>query len=333
MNRALASRIAAVVAVVALPLAMGSVWLSAYIADTDRYVATVTPLAQDPEVKAAAVAILERETLEVLNSRENLGSTLRTLDLSCIGVDSGLIAGFADLASAFLNGTALGNSIREQIEPRITAAVRQAITEAVESETFEKAWVSANRQAHQQVLAALENRPAPPSTSDQVLLPLTEVSALVSRVVPCPNLITQETVEEIRSTLTLVNADDLRGGHAAYQVLQALRWVFLGLFVVGLVTSIGVSRSRLRTGWLLAGGFVLGMGALKLLLVGTKSAITSPDIDGAILDAVWSALTHSLNIAMLLVAVIAGLAAVGLWFVDSVRGQEPVSSQSRTEEP
>lgn len=323
------SRIAAAVAVVALPLGMLSIWIAAYVGDTERYVATVAPLAQEPEVKAAVVAVLERETLQVLNSSEQLGATLRTLDLSCIGVDSSLLGGFADLANAFLGGTALGNTIRDQIEPQIAATVRRGITEAVASGTFERAWVAANRQAHRSVLAALEDRPAPANPTDQVLLPLTEVSAMVSGFIACPNLITPETARQIQSYLTLVDTDGLRAAHPAYQALQALRWVLPVLFVLGLLGALLTSVDRRRTGWQLGVGFVLGMGLLQLALVATKRSISSRGIDEEIFDAVWGALVHSLEVSMIVVAVVSAIGAVGLWFADDASRTTAVGEEER----
>lgn len=315
MTGPLLSRIATALAVVALPLGMLSIWLAAYVGDTERYVATVGPLADDPAVKRAAVDYLERETLAVLSPGDQLGSTLRTLDLSCIGVDAGLLGGIADLASAFLEGTPLGGSIREQIEPQLRATVRQAITQAVESPTFAAVWVDANRQAHREVLAALEDKPSPGSGADEILIPLTRISQMVTGLLPCPNLITPATVEQIRSSLTLVNTEDLRAAHPGYQVLQTLRWVLPVLFVLGVAAGLLLAGSWRRRLWQLGLGFVIGMGALELALVLIKRTITSAGVDEEILGAVWRALTESLHLTALAVAVVSAVVGAAAWFL------------------
>lgn len=321
MSGSWVGRIAAAVAVVALPLGMLSIWIGAYVGDTDRYVRTVAPLADDPAVKKAAVDYLERETMAVLSSGDQLGSTLRTLDLSCIGVDAGLLAGIADLANAFLEGTPLGNTIREQVDPQIRATVRRAISQAVESDTFAQVWVDANRQAHREVLAALEDRPAPAGGSDAILIPLTRISQMITGLVPCPDLVTDETVEQIRSSLTLVDANELRDAHTGYQVLKALRWLLPVLFVLGVLGAVLASGSRRRTGWQLALGFLVGMGALQLALVAIKAAITSQGIDQEIFDAIWGALTHSLHVSMLVVAVLSAVGGGVAWFAEAGRSR------------
>lgn len=307
-------RIATALAIVALPLGMLSVWIGAYVGDTDRYVRTVAPLAADPEVKKATVDFLERETMAVLLSGDEFGDTLRTLDLSCIGVDAAFLGGVADLANAFLTGTALGNVIREQIEPQVRLTVHEAITQAVESDTFAQAWVAANRQAHREVLAALEDVAAPDSPAEEVLLPLAEVSAMISGFIACPNLITPETLAQIRSSLALVDADELRGAHTGYQVLKALRWVLPVLFVLGLLVAVLSSGSRRRTGWQLALGFLLGMGVLQLGLIGIKATITAQGVDQDIFDAIWGSLTRALTVSMVVIAVTSAVVAGVLWF-------------------
>ena len=48
-----------------LPVSLLSVWVHGVVSDTDKYVETVTPLADDDAVKAAAVKELQREALQL----------------------------------------------------------------------------------------------------------------------------------------------------------------------------------------------------------------------------------------------------------------------------
>ena len=67
--RSTASAVLIIVAIVLAPLSVLSVWASNQISDTDRYVATVAPIADDPAVQAAltdeiTTAIMEKLQVE-----------------------------------------------------------------------------------------------------------------------------------------------------------------------------------------------------------------------------------------------------------------------------
>jgi hypothetical protein len=67
--RSLLASLTGVLAAVLLPLGLLSVWTHGVVSDTDTYVETVAPLADDDVVKAAAVTELEREALQLVAGR------------------------------------------------------------------------------------------------------------------------------------------------------------------------------------------------------------------------------------------------------------------------
>ena len=74
MPRSLAASLTGLFAAVLLPLGILSVWVDGVVSDTDTYVDTVTPLADDDAVKAAAIKELQREALQaVAESGVSLG--------------------------------------------------------------------------------------------------------------------------------------------------------------------------------------------------------------------------------------------------------------------
>jgi hypothetical protein len=68
MSRTALAGLAGILAAVLLPLSLLSVWVNGVVSDTDTYVDTVTPLADDEVVRAAAVDEIERATVELLES-------------------------------------------------------------------------------------------------------------------------------------------------------------------------------------------------------------------------------------------------------------------------
>ena len=129
------------VAVAALlaPLSVLSTWASGQIQDTDRYLATVAPLASDPDVQAAIVVRVE----EVIYSYLDLDAAVDEVVQALEG------QGLPPRAAATLGALAgpLTTGIRSFVHDRIVALVA--------SDAFEEAWVAANRTAHEELVAAL----------------------------------------------------------------------------------------------------------------------------------------------------------------------------------
>jgi len=66
MLRSVPAGLTGLLAAVLLPLGLLSVWVHTVVSDTDTYVATVTPLADDEQVQAAAVDEVERAAVRLL---------------------------------------------------------------------------------------------------------------------------------------------------------------------------------------------------------------------------------------------------------------------------
>ncbi|MFJ1866490.1 hypothetical protein ACIOD1_17845 [Streptomyces sp. NPDC088097] len=122
-----------------VPLSLITVWVHDIVLDTDRYVATVAPLASDPAVEAAAVG--------------------RIAGAADVRVDGPQVA--SDLAKWLESqglpprvGTAV-KALGPQLDEAADAAVRKVATRFVGSERFEKVWTRANRVGHASVVRAL----------------------------------------------------------------------------------------------------------------------------------------------------------------------------------
>ncbi|MFD4786404.1 hypothetical protein ACFWN1_04865 [Streptomyces sp. NPDC058459] len=116
------------------PLALVATWTADLADDTDRYVATVAPLARDRAVQDAAA---DRIT----------GALMRYLDLA------GLLKEAAPADRPLLEKAfaALGGSL----DDAVSGFVRDKAREVVASETFARFWTDANRRLHTTVDKAL----------------------------------------------------------------------------------------------------------------------------------------------------------------------------------
>ncbi|WP_157210049.1 hypothetical protein [Nocardioides aequoreus] len=115
--RAAVAWLTALAACVVLPVAMVAVWLGAVVDDTDRYVRTVSPLAEDPRVLAAVERSLTQRVVAEVEAR----------------------------------GGAVGGLVAGRLEDRIADGVRLV----VRSPQFRPAWDAANTAAHEELVAGL----------------------------------------------------------------------------------------------------------------------------------------------------------------------------------
>ncbi|HWJ52514.1 MAG TPA: hypothetical protein VNT24_03960, partial [Propionibacteriaceae bacterium] len=128
-----------VVACVLAPLSVVAVWTRNQVTNTDRYVATVSPLASDPAIQAA---IADQITAQVFRYIDVQGLTTQAVDALTA---QGLRPELADRLQAFAVPIASG----------VQSFTRGQVAKVVESDAFADAWVQANRVAHQQLVAAL----------------------------------------------------------------------------------------------------------------------------------------------------------------------------------
>jgi hypothetical protein len=117
-------------AVIVFTVTVPAAWGARTVLNTDRYVATVEPLAEDPAVQQAIAARLTDEVFSVLNVQEVISNAL-----AAIGERATLLAG------------PLTNALH--------GFVQDQVLKVVQSDAFQAFWVAANRFVHTQVLAVL----------------------------------------------------------------------------------------------------------------------------------------------------------------------------------
>ena len=128
--RRILTPILVILAVIVFTVSVPAVWGARTVLNTDRYVATVAPLADDPAVQQAIATRLTDEVFAALNVQEVISDTL-----AAIGERATLLAG------------PLTNALH--------GFVQEQVLKVVQSDAFETFWVDANRFVHTQVLAIL----------------------------------------------------------------------------------------------------------------------------------------------------------------------------------
>jgi hypothetical protein len=137
--RAVVAGLLIVVGCVLAPLSAVAVWTRNQVTDTDRYVATVSPLARDPAIQAA---VADQITAQVFSYLDIQGLTTQALDALA---ERGLPPRLADQLQAL--AVPIANGVR--------SFTRDQVAKVVASDAFADAWVQANRVAHTELVAAL----------------------------------------------------------------------------------------------------------------------------------------------------------------------------------
>jgi len=272
MLRTVLAGLVGLLAAVLLPLSLLSVWVHGVVSDTDTYVDTVTPLADDEVVQAAAVEELDRATVQLLES-----------------------AGVAP--------------------PGVGILVHAVVRRVVASPVFRTAWIAANRTAHDQLVAVLEGRDQV-ALDDQgrVTIQLGGVYAAVAKELAATGLPGAQQVANLDASIAVMDADQLTRARRAYQLLDALGfWLPFGWMVAVLLTLVFARRKVAATAKLAIGSLVaLGLLALGLTVARTRLTEDLPQRDVArqVWDVVTAQLWHQLELAAVVLAVIALATAV-----------------------
>jgi hypothetical protein len=292
-------------AAIIAPLSVLATWSNGQIQDTDRYLATVAPLANDPDVQAAIAARMEQVIFSYLDVDAAVDEVVTALE------DRGLPERAATTLGA-LSGP-LSSGIRGFVGDRIVAVVQ--------SDAFEQAWVEANRTAHSELVAALNG-----DTGGAVVIDRGAVSVNLATLI---NTVKQQLVDagfaiaeripEVEASFAIVQSDDLA---AAQNLLGVLDDLSIWLPVVGLAllaAAVAIARDRRRmvlaAGLAVAGSMLLLGAALNVIRPFYLDALpdsSSPEAAGAVYDQLVSFIRVALRgvlVIALTVTVVAWLSA------------------------
>ena len=129
-TRRILTPILVALSILVFTITVPAAWGARTVLNTDRYVATVAPLADDPAVQASIATKLTDQVFSALNVQGTLSDALGEL-----GERATLLAGPLTIA--------------------VKGFVRDQVEKVVASEAFKTFWVEANRFVHTQVLAIL----------------------------------------------------------------------------------------------------------------------------------------------------------------------------------
>lgn len=245
---AVSAAILITVACVLAPLSVTSVWASNVLSDTDQYVETVAPLADDPAVQDA---IANEVTTAIFTNLDVEAVTTDALETIAAQPDipPRVAAALPGLAVPIVNG--VESFTRDQVETLLA------------SPQFATLWAEVNRIAHDQVVTLLEGNEggAVSAQGDTITLNLAPIVAAVQDRLVARGFDLAANIPTVDRTFVLVQSDAIADAQGFYSLLNTLGvWLpvaVLVLFVAGVVLARDRRRALIKGSLGLAGAMIL----------------------------------------------------------------------------
>lgn len=314
--RAFWSAVCITLACLLAPLSIVAVWAKGEVTDTERYVATVGPLASDPTIQQAVADRVTTEVLGYLNIEELTQEAISTITSN------------RDLTP---QQTAALTALAGPLDSGIEGFVGDKVTEIVQSDAFEATWVEANTRASgrlNQVLSGDNTGPVSIQGND-VTLDLGQVVAQVKQALIDKGFTVAEKIPTVDTQMVIFQSDDLPAAQRAYAALNTLG---LWLPIIAIVLAlIGVVAARHRHKAVVGLGIGLTLSSLvsgALVAIGRTEYLTAlPDgVNAGAATILFDTVTYFLRqtlwaaLAAGIVLILAGILTGRSRFATGVRG-------------
>ena len=314
--RTIVATLLIVVACVLAPLSVVAVWTRNQVTDTDRYVATVTPLASDPAIQNA---IADQITAQVFTYIDIQGLTTQAVDALA---GRGLRPEVASQLQAFAVPIANG----------VQSFTRSQVGKVVESDAFADAWIQANRVAHAELVKALtgEGGGAVTVENDTVSLNLSAFIQTVKQRLVDSGFTLAARIPEVNASFVLFQSADITRARNAFNLLNTLGiWlpiIALVLLVIGVYVAKDHRRALVGAGLGVAAAMVVLALALavfrSIYLDAVPAAVLPHDAAAVLYDTIVRFLRLGLRTILVLALVVAAGAFLSGQSVTAVRTRQ-----------
>jgi hypothetical protein len=310
--RRVGATVCLVLAFVLAPLSVVAQWAHDEVGDTERYVATVGPLASDPAVQAALTDRITQEILNAINLDELTDEALSALAQQSF---------IPDRAAAVLP------SLSVPLSGAISDYVHGKVAQVVASPSFEKAWEEANRAAHEQMVAVLTGNTdgKVEVTENSVRINIAAFVAAAKQLMLDEGFGFAERIPDINATFTVFQSADIGRAQRAFALLDTLARVLPVLVLLLVFVGVWLAPDR-RKAWIAAGltiaasMLVLGL-ALNLIRPVYLDAVPADVLPVGAAASIYDTLTHFLRQALRAVLVVSlAIAAAALLMASSGPG-------------
>ncbi|MEV7864709.1 hypothetical protein AB0P17_01065 [Streptomyces sp. NPDC088124] len=259
-------------------LSVVAVWANSIVRDTDRYIATVGPLAKDPDVQKA---VTNRVT-DVVLAQINVDALVK--ELSTAAAQKGV----PPRAAKLLNS--LDGPIKQGLKQLISGTVERVVT----SSAFQTVWVKGNRRAHAALDKALTGQAnsAVSLKNNQVTIDVGPIIARVKDRLVSAGFGPAAKIPTVHTSFVVFESKDVGKIKAYLRVLQILGgWLpVIALLIAAAGVFMAVNRRHALIGVALAvfvAMLVLGIAltVVRDVYLGHLPPGTSQPAAGAVYDA------------------------------------------------
>jgi hypothetical protein len=298
--RTIVASLCIVVACVLAPLSVVAVWTRNQVTNTDRYIATVSPLASDPAIQAA---IADQITAQVFRYLDIQGLTTQAVEaLAGRGLPPELATQLEALAVPIANG--------------VRSFTRSQVGNVVASDAFADAWVQANRVAHAELVAALTGEGGGSVTveNDTVSLNLAAFIQTVKARLVDAGFSVAARIPEVNASFVLFQSADVTRARSAFNLLNTLGiWLpILALILLAIGVYVAKDHRRALVGAALGVAvsmvmLALGLAVFRSIYLDAVPATVLPHDAAAVLyDTIVRFLRLGLRTILVLALVVAG---------------------------
>lgn len=297
--RAVTAAVLITLACLLAPLSVTAVWANNQVSNTDRYVATVAPLAEDPAVQKA---VADRVTAEIFARVDVNAITGEVLDaVAARGLPPRAAAGLQSLQAPMVQG--------------IKSFTRTEVGKIIASPAFATVWEQANRAAHAQLVKLMSGQQggAVSAQNDTVTLNLGPIVAQVKQRLVAEGFSFANNIPAVDKSFVLVRSDAVTKAQGVYRLLDTLgTWLpVIALVLLGLGVYVARGHRRaLMLGALGVAGSMLALGVLlavarPLYLDAVPADALPRDAAGNIFDTLVRFLRTGLRTTAVLALVVA----------------------------
>jgi hypothetical protein len=322
--RTIVATLLIVVGCVLAPLSVAAIWTRNQVTNTDRYVATVTPLASDPAIQQA---VTDQITAQVFTYIDIQALTAQVADALSARVEG---RGLPPQAAAALQGLA------GPVANGVQGFVRTQVERIVQSQAFEDAWIQANRVAHDALVKALtgEGGGAVTVEGDTVSLNLAPFIQTVKQRLVAQGFTLAERIPQVDKSFVLFQSEDITRARNGFNLLNTLGVWLPVIAIVLLVLGVYVAKDHRRALVGAALGVAISMVVLALGLTVFRSiyldavpaAVLPHDAAAVLYDTIVRFLRLGLRTVLVLGLVVAAGAFLSGQSVTAVRTRQGLSN-------
>jgi hypothetical protein len=229
------------------PVSVLGVWAANQVSNTDRYVANMAPLIQQPPIQQALSARITTEITSRINVQAIASQAATQLQANHLTRLANLVRTFAG-----------------QIASGVHSAIAAAVSRVVAGPAMAAVWVNANRVAHAGIVRVLSGQGggSVDVVNNQVVLNLGPLITQAKEQLSARGLSIVNNIPPVSATFPLFEAPNLAKAQQGYRLIVTLKWVLPLLALLAMAVGIYIARRHRRA----LIGAALGLAASMLVL-------------------------------------------------------------------